>query len=147
MEKKYTGTIHKFDGDLNKLFHWSGARSRGYESAAAKGVTETWLIGKPEKAQNFAMRYYSVEKGGFTVEEEHEHDHGIFIMQGEATVLMGDEKFDVSKGDVVYIPPNIRHQLVNRGQGAMGFICVIPAHRKKAGKDVWADENIKFNQE
>ncbi len=140
------GIIHKFIGDWGKRLEWSGARSRFYDGENAKGVTETWLVGKAEKANNFAIRYYSVEIGGNTVEEHHEHDHGIIILQGEATVLLGDEKVDVAKGDVVYIPPNVQHQLVNRGQETMGFICVIPAHRNKAGKDVWADENIKFDK-
>lgn len=139
-------TIHKLSGKWGKLFKWDSARSRKYDGENTKGVTETWLIGKKEKAENFAMRYYSVEVGGSTVEEQHDHDHGIFIMQGDAKVLIGDEYHDVSKGDVLYIPPNVRHQLINRGDETMGFICVIPARRKKAGKTVWADENIDFSK-
>jgi quercetin dioxygenase-like cupin family protein len=135
--------IHKFIGKWGQKLDWEGTRSRRYDSETAKQVVETWLVGKAEKAENFAIRYYEVGAGGFTNKEQHEHDHGIIFLQGEATVMLEEEKHDVTVGDVVYIPPNALHQIINRGDEAMGFICVIPARRKKQDRVVWAEEGIE----
>lgn len=137
--------IHRFIGEWGKNMKWEGGRSRSYDGESVSGVTETWLIGKAEEAQNFALRFYSVEVGGNTVEEQHEHDHGILVLHGKASVLMEDEWHDIGQGDIVYVPPNVRHQVLNRGDNQMGFICVIPARRKKKNKIVWADEEINFD--
>ena len=139
------GTIHKFIGKWGEELKWDGARSRVYHSDDVGGVTETWMIGKPEKAENFAMRYYKVEVGGNSKKEHHPHDHGILFLHGEGKVFLDGETHTISQGDVVYIPPNIEHQIINTGETPLGFLCIIPARRKKQGVEVWADENIKFD--
>ena len=136
--------VNKFSGEWGELFSWSGARSRRYVGERAAAVTETWLIGKAEKARNFAVRYYEVDARGHTNLEEHAHDHGILFLRGQGRVLLGDEWHDVTQGDVVYIAPDERHQIVNSGEGALGFICVIPAVRMKHEKKVWAEEGLKL---
>ena len=139
------GTIHKFTGEWNQSLDWDGARSRIYQSEDVASVTETWLIGKAEGAENFAMRYYQVGPGGNSRKEHHPYDHGILILHGSGEVLLGTEKHAICQGDVIHIPPDLEHQLINHGSNAMGFLCIIPAKRKKQGKVVWADENIKFD--
>ena len=93
------------------------------------------------------MRYYTVDPGQATRQENHHHDHGILVLQGQGTVQLGEEIHSISQGDVIFIPPDMEHQLTNTGEEPLGFICIIPAYRKKQSKDVWADESIKFDQE
>ena len=139
------GVIRKFTGDWEKHFSWNGGRSRSYQSDEVNQVSETWMIGKAEGAQNFAFRYYQLEPGGFSHKEHHLHDHGILILQGSGQVLLENETFPISKGDIIYIPPDELHQLTNTGEDPLGFLCVIPARREKGGKTVWADEGISFD--
>jgi quercetin dioxygenase-like cupin family protein len=143
--KETMGIIHKFTGEWNEALSWDGSRSRAYRSEDVASVTETWIIGKAEGAKNFAMRYYTLDVGGFTRREQHNHDHGVFILHGEGEVILGNDTFMISQGDVIYIPPNLEHQLTNRGQTSMGFLCIIPAKREKQGEIVWAEENIRFD--
>ena len=105
------------------------------------------IIGKKEGAKNFAFRYYQIEAGGHSRKEQHAHDHGILILQGSGEVQLGEEKYPISRGDVIHIPPDELHQLTNPGTEPLGFLCVIPAHRMKSGKTVWAEEGIKFDNE
>ncbi len=134
--------IHKFQPD-GTSFKWGGARSRRYRDADdVRGVTENWLVGKAEDARNFAIRYYEVAPGGFSHAEEHAHDHGVVLLRGKARLILNDEEFVIEPFDVAYISPNDFHQLVNIGEEPMGFLCVIPAHRQKKGKDVWAEDGI-----
>ena len=95
-----------------------------------RGVVENWLIGKGENAQNFAVRYYEVDVGGFSHAEQHPHDHGVIILRGKARAILWDEEFDVEPYDVVYIEPDHFHQLINIGDEPMGFLCIIPALEK-----------------
>ena len=138
-------TIHKFIGEWNKSLKWEGARSRVYHSDDVASVTETWLVGKTEGAENFAMRFYQVGPGGNSRREQHPYDHGILVLHGEGEVLLGNNTYTISQGDVIYIPPDLEHQLINRGSTPLGFLCIIPAKREKQGKIVWADENVKFD--
>jgi quercetin dioxygenase-like cupin family protein len=139
------GSIHKFIGEWNGSLEWEGARSRVYQSKDVSSVTETWLIGKAESAENFAMRYYQVGPGGNSRKEQHPYDHGILILQGSGEVLLGSDIFSISQGDVIYIAPDLEHQLINSGPTPLGFLCIIPAKRKKQGNIVWAEENITFD--
>ena len=133
--------VHRFQGQWGQHFEWQGARSHAYTSDDSScGATETWLIGKAENARNFALRYYELEPGGHSRDEQHPYDHGVVFLRGEGDVILSGERHHVGEGDVVYIPPDERHQIVNRGEGPLGWLCVIPAHRRKMGHDVWAEE-------
>ena len=140
------GTIHKFTGDWDKVFSWEDTRTRMYQNDSVNQVSETWMIGKKEGAQNFAFRYYLIEPGGFSKKEQHPHDHGILVLQGSGEVFIDEEISTIGRGDIIYIPPDVLHQLSNTGEGPLGFLCVIPARREKGGKNVWAEEGIIFDQ-
>ncbi len=136
------GTVHRFTGTWGEDFHWDGARFRAYGEGASKGATETWLIGKAEKAENFAMRYYELEPGGHSRAEQHSHDHGILFIRGTGQVLLGEEHHAVGCGDVVYIEPDEMHQILNTGAETLSWLCIIPAHRHKGEKQIWAEEGL-----
>ena len=135
-------TIHRFVGTWGSDFKWEGARVRQYGEGASHGATETWIIGKAEKAENFAIRYYELEPGGHSREETHPHDHGVMFLRGVGEVLIEGQAHAVAEGDVVYIAPNDIHQVKNTGQETLGWICVIPARREKQGRLVWAEEGL-----
>jgi quercetin dioxygenase-like cupin family protein len=138
--------IKKFTGDWDQNFSWDGTRSRMYQNTDTNQVSETWMIGKKEGAENFAFRYYQLSPGSHSREEQHPYDHGILVLQGEGEVLLGEKRYPVSRGDIIYIEPDIKHQLNNTSKDALGFLCVIQAKRKKSGVIVWAEEGIKFNE-
>ena len=95
-----------------------------------KGASVRWLISRVEKAPNFALRYFEIEPGGWSGLEQHAHDHGVMTFRGQGQVLLGEEEFKVSFGDVVYIPPYELHQFKNTGDEPLGFLCIIPPKEK-----------------
>jgi quercetin dioxygenase-like cupin family protein len=140
------GTVHKFTGDWDQAFSWEGARTRMYQNDETNQVSETWMIGKAEGAQNFAFRFYQLSPGSHSRKEQHPYDHGMLILQGEGEVLLGDASHPVQRGDVVYISPNQLHQVTNTSSESLGFLCVIPARREKSGEIVWAEEGLDFKE-
>ncbi len=117
--------VHRFTGEDNS-FNWEGAISSGYTKPNTCGADGKVLIGKADGAQQFIIRYFRVEPGGFTSLEKHPHDHGIFILHGRARVLLGTMEVEVGPRDAVYISPNEIHQLIPAGDEALGFLCIVP---------------------
>lgn len=121
------GVIHRYKGQ----FDWEGVSLSHYPSGKkVKGASVRWLIGRDEKAPNFALRYFEIEPGGWSALDEHAHDHGVMILRGEGLVLLDDGEFEVGFGDIVYIPPYEVHQFKNTGKEPLGFLCVIPPKEK-----------------
>jgi quercetin dioxygenase-like cupin family protein len=85
------------------------------------------VIGPDDGCMNFAMRIFQIPPGKHSREEEHPHDHGVYILQGKARVLLGDKSYDVEAGDVVWVEPDEHHRFDNIGAETLQFLCVTPA--------------------
>jgi quercetin dioxygenase-like cupin family protein len=92
----------------------------------AQGTTVRWLISGPEGAPTFAMRVFEVGPGGNTPLHDHEWEHEVYILEGEAEVVSEAGAQPVSAGDAVLILPGERHQFRNRGGAGARFLCMIP---------------------
>jgi quercetin dioxygenase-like cupin family protein len=60
------------------------------EEGALK-VKVRWLITKEIGAENFAMRLFEIEPGGYTPLHSHPWEHEVFILEGEGVVI-GENK-------------------------------------------------------
>lgn len=83
------------------------------------------LVGgaSPVQAKNFAMGYVVLEPNGGQVPWHNQEQEEIyFIVSGTGEVCLGEERREVSSGQVVYIPPSIFHQLTNTGDEPMTMI-------------------------
>ena len=73
--------------------------------------------------QGFAVKQIEVNAGGILSYQRHEHrsEHWI-IVQGEATITLGGEKFSVQANDHFFIPKGAWHRIQNRGTNPLIFI-------------------------
>lgn len=124
-------TIHRFQRTEQGELRWQNVPVRAYgpENSNAEGATRQVLIGNEEQSPHFHLRYFAVQPGGHTSLDQHAHDHGIYILHGQARVRLGDEEHEVRTGDIVYIPGNEVHQFFTLGDEPFGFLCVVPAKR------------------
>ncbi len=120
------GTVHHFVGSEG-AFDWEGVPEKVIDAPDAVGATGKVLVGPEDGAPNFRIRYFRIESGGYSSLERHPHDHGVFILYGQARVRLGSEEMEVGPRDVVYVPGNELHQFQAIGDGPLGFLCVIPA--------------------
>jgi quercetin dioxygenase-like cupin family protein len=125
------GVIHRLQGTENGELRWQDVPVRAYgpENSNAKGATRQLLIGPAEASPHFHMRYFAVQPGGHTSLDQHEHDHGVYILHGQARLRLSDEEHELHTGDTVYIPGNEVHQFFTIGTEPFGFLCVVPAKR------------------
>ena len=110
-----------------KIANYQDSPSHKYASETAKGVTGRIVIGKEDQADNFCMRIFTVEPGGFTPKHAHDWEHEVFVHSGKGQVYQKGEWCDVQSGAVVFIPRNEEHQFMNRGEEDFIFVCLIPS--------------------
>ena len=97
-----------------------------------RGVTRRVFVGETGESPRFHLRYFEIERGGYTTLEEHQHEHAIFVARGRGQVVLGDETRDVRFGDVVYVAPGDSHQFRNNNDDEpFGFLCVVNAERDR----------------
>jgi quercetin dioxygenase-like cupin family protein len=112
-----------------KVFHYSEVEAEGSEKGASK-LKVRWLITKDVGAENFAMRLFEIEPGGFSPLHAHAWEHEVFILEGEGVVYGGGEERKFKPGDVIFISPNEKHQFKNNGTKTVKFLCLVPYMKK-----------------
>lgn len=110
-----------------KIIHYGDVPGKNIEADGVKGVTGRVLIGSADGADNFCMRVFEVEPGGFTPRHVHEWEHEIFVHSGRGEVYSGGVWNALLPGDAVFIPGNEEHQLRNSGSELFVFVCLIPS--------------------
>ena len=108
-----------------KIFNYRDVEAEKAEEGASK-LKVRWLITKEMGAENFAMRLFEMEPGGFSPDHEHPWEHEVLILKGQGLVTGGGEGGPFKEGDVVFILKGERHQLKNTGDKTVKFICLIP---------------------
>ena len=92
---------------------------------AGTGTTRQVLIG-PEEGPNFALRKFSMEPGGGMPLHTNTVEHEQYILNGRASVVIGDQVLEVQKDDVVFIPGGVPHSYTALGDEPFEFLCAVP---------------------
>ncbi len=96
------------------------------EGNGSKGVSMKLLIGRDDQAPNFAMRHFSVEKGGYTPRHQHPWEHEVLVLSGTGEAECGGEVQQIKGGDGLLIPSNDLHQFRNNSDSPLELLCVVP---------------------
>ena len=74
--------------------------------------------------RNQSLAEARVPAGGETLLHRHELSEEIYyILSGNGTMQLGDERFTVSAGDVICIAPSTPHNIRNDGEQALVLLC------------------------
>jgi ribulose-bisphosphate carboxylase large chain len=115
-------------------FSWDGRESVVYKQMkdiSFEGIRRVELIGKQGESTDFDLRYFEIERGGFSSLEQHQHTHVIIVARGQGEVLIGEKVYTINTNDVLYIKPMTTHQLKNRQQEPFGFYCIVDHKRDR----------------
>jgi quercetin dioxygenase-like cupin family protein len=98
-----------------------------YESVgAADGMRKGVLLDESDETPNFAMRRFVLEAGASVPEHTNEVEHEQYVLEGEYTVGIEGDEYEVSAGDSLLIPAGAVHWYDNDGDRQGAFICVVP---------------------
>ncbi len=93
---------------------------------AAKDTTIQVLISSDE-APHFAMRRIEMKPGGSMPLHTNTVEHEQLVLGGRGRVVLGDQVYEVSKDDVLFIPAGLRHSYKTIGDDeAFVFLCSVP---------------------
>ncbi len=98
--------------------------------AAGKETTIQVLISSRE-GPNFALRRFTMQKGGEMPRHTNTVEHEQYVLAGRATITIGDETHHVTAGDTVFIPEGVVHSYENTGEEPFQFLCIIPNKEDK----------------
>ena len=93
--------------------------------AAGKDTTIQVLISSQE-GPNFALRKFSMRKGGGMPRHTNTVEHEQYVLRGRARIGIGEETYEVKAGDAVFIPEGVPHFYQNLGEEPFEFLCIIP---------------------
>jgi quercetin dioxygenase-like cupin family protein len=98
--------------------------------AAGKDTTIRVLISSQE-GPNFALRKFSMQKGGGMPRHTNTLEHEQYVLRGEATITIDEETYHVKTGDVVFIPEGAIHSYQNTCEEPFDFLCIVPNKEDK----------------
>jgi mannose-6-phosphate isomerase-like protein (cupin superfamily) len=108
-------------GDLSKI------TGRTYP---ARRLTQNLVGGaSPVQCKNFCMGYVTLEPNGGQVPwHNQESEEVYFVISGHGEMCLGEERREMTAGQIVQIPPTVFHQMTNMGDEPLHFIyCYGPA--------------------
>ena len=87
------------------------------------GLTSYFLLDRRSEVDtNLAVTWVTVAPGARQILHHHAPEQVYVIIQGEGEMQVGEETQLVHPGDLVYIPTNLEHGIVNTGDGVLVYI-------------------------
>jgi HTH-type transcriptional regulator, repressor for puuD len=84
------------------------------------GVKTIPLVGKWNCEGNKVTTGMTIFSPGTAIPlHTHNVEETVMVLEGEATAVVGDERFDLVAEDVTWVPAGVPHCFINRGQGQM----------------------------
>ena len=99
--------------------------NEGPENLGKKSTSKKVLI-SPEEGPNFTMRKLVIELGGDIPAHTSGAEHEQYVLGGMARVGIGDQVYEVRKGDVVFIPAGEPHWYEACGEEPFELLSVVP---------------------
>ena len=112
-----------------KILHYQDVEAKNADEGASK-LKVRWLITKEMGAPNFAMRLFEMEPKGHSPLHSHPWEHEVYILEGQGLVVCNEGEKKFKAGDIVFIPPNEKHQFKNNCTKTLKFLCLVPHTQK-----------------
>jgi quercetin dioxygenase-like cupin family protein len=93
------------------------------KSNGMKGVKVKYLLHAGIGAKRIQLRLFTIDIGGYTPLEKHEHEHEIFVLKGRGTLKSEEKEFEIKPGDAIFIKSNELHQIINNSNEILQFLC------------------------
>jgi quercetin dioxygenase-like cupin family protein len=110
--------------------------TKPYRLAAGEGIKDVWwMTGRitikagPEETGN-AFSQFEVNDPRGSAPPLHVHyndDEAFYVLDGDVTVFVGDERIDLGTGDYCFAPRGIQHTWIVRSERARMLVTISPS--------------------
>ena len=91
---------------------------------------ETYLLKDNKTLNNLVLSSTKLYRGQSTRGHSHAGQEEIyFFVQGTGVMIVDEQKFRVSRGDIILIPDRAFHRVINDGEMNLVFNCVFQGTR------------------
>ena len=110
--------------------------TKPYRLASGEGLADVWWktgrvtvkVAGAETGNAFSQIEVDDPRGGGTpVHVHHDEDETFYILEGQVTVLVGDERIDLGAGDYLFAPRDIPHTTIVTSESARVLTTISPA--------------------
>jgi quercetin dioxygenase-like cupin family protein len=110
--------------------------TKPYRLALGEGLADVWWktgrvtvkVAGAETSNAFSQIEVDDPRGGGTpLHVHHNEDETFYVLEGELTFLVGNERIDVAAGDFLFAPRDIPHAYVVRSERARILSTISPA--------------------
>jgi len=117
-------------------FRWQDVILEPYKISAHRGgefcrASRQVLLGASGEPVDFNVRYFELQRGGFTSLERHRHCHFVIGVRGRGWACVGEQQYRIGPLDVLYIGPDEPHQLRAGRSPTFGFFCIVDGERDR----------------
>src|SRR6266545_1967672 len=115
--------------------------AKPYRVASGAGIDDVWWksgrvtvkAGDAETGHAFSQIETDDPRGtGPPLHLHHNEDETFYVLEGEVTVLVGEERFDLSAGDYCFGPRETAHAYIVRSERARMLVTANPAGVEQA---------------
>lgn len=114
-------------GYFMKLMNYQSVLPTHFDNETARGVAGRVVVGKTDGANNFCMRIFEIDPGGYTPKYAHPWEHEMFVHSGTGEIYGNGQWNPVGPGSVIFMPPDEEHQVRNTGKALLVLACLVPA--------------------
>jgi quercetin dioxygenase-like cupin family protein len=110
--------------------------TKPYRLTPGEGLADVWwktgrvtvkVTGAETGNPNTQNEVVDPRGGGTPVHVHHNEDETFYVLEGELTFLVGDERIDVTAGDFLFAPRDIPHAYVVRSERSRLLSTISPA--------------------
>lgn len=117
---------------MTPVIHTDSAPWRAFEADTLQGYELMPSIIGAEYTDAYSVDLVRVAPGGYSASHIDKARHAFFILEGEASIAIGEEVHRVRSGSVVKILPGIPHEVRNESASALVFLAIYdPARDRK----------------
>jgi quercetin dioxygenase-like cupin family protein len=111
------------------------AATKPYRIASGEGLADVWWksgrvtvkAGGAEASNALSQLEVDDPRGGGTpLHVHHNEDETFYVLEGEVTFVVGDERIDVAAGDFLFAPRDVPHAYVVRSERARMLVTASP---------------------
>ena len=73
----------------------------------------------------YSVAHFIIEKGRRSNIHKMKTSEIYYILEGEGTLYIDDEKIDIRKDTSVYVPPMSKQHIENTGDSKLRFLCIV----------------------
>ncbi|MCX8070556.1 MAG: cupin domain-containing protein [Thermodesulfovibrionales bacterium] len=116
-----------------KSFSWNSIKTESYKKKSDDwaDIKRKVIIGSEKDNSSIHLRYFEINKGGFSSLEFHKHEHIVICIRGSGKVRIDNKSYIVKPLDVIFTSANSIHQFQNPYDEPFGFFCIVKAKRDK----------------